>query len=159
MVVNVVRNRFKSIDIDSMMCPGPVLHLSHQFDLLYVTGPCIFGAAVNSILQRHPQAGFEPGDLPELDDERYLIPGRSIILSQNKNDMGWHRFTWLEKNTIIAGTDIPGYGREKPAEEHYSQKTREENTFFGLHNVYKDQLAANEDIQLKIVTPYAIQQK
>lgn len=165
MVVNVVRNRFKSIDIDNMMCPGPVLHLSHQFDLLYVTGPCIFGAAVNNVLQRHPQAGFEPGELslwpetmkPELDDERYLIPGRSVILSQNKDDMGWHRFTWLERNTIIAGTDIPGYSKEKPTEEHYSQKTREKNTFFGLHNVYKDQLAANENIQLKIVPPYAMQ--
>ena len=86
----------------------------------------------------------------------YDAPYQKMILHQQK----WYGMASLhrvEKNTIIAGTDIPGYSKEKPPNEHYSQKTREENTFFGLHNVYKDQLAANENIQLKIVPPFTVE--
>ncbi len=83
-VVNNIRNRFTSVDMDHTLCPKPDLSVSHSYDMLFTAGPCILGASVNRVLQRHSQTAYVPGDL-EVDDEikqnRY-IPGRSIILHQ-----------------------------------------------------------------------------
>jgi Glycosyltransferase sugar-binding region containing DXD motif len=140
-VVNNIRNRFTSVDYDDMLCPNPVLSVSHSFDVLFTTGPCILGASINRVLKRHAQTAFETGDLDVFEnttpgsgaaeflvnddtdassdsneealvegqvvDRRLLVPGRSILLHQNKKDMGAHRFTWLERNLIVASTDLP----------------------------------------------------
>jgi Glycosyltransferase sugar-binding region containing DXD motif len=139
-VVNNIRNRFTSVDYDDMLCPNPVLSVSHSFDVLFTTGPCILGASINRVLQRHAQTGFETGDLDIFDntdfastgeeapvdgqvlDPRQLIPGRSILLQQNKKDMGAHRFTWLEKNLIVASTDLPD-----SSDDHSSSSSRSAN--------------------------------
>jgi Glycosyltransferase sugar-binding region containing DXD motif len=42
-VVNNVRNRFTSVDYDDMLCPNPVLSVSHTVDTLFTCGPCIVG--------------------------------------------------------------------------------------------------------------------
>lgn len=147
MVVNMVRNRFTAVDIDDMLCPYPSLKHSHDWDLLFVTGPCILGAAVNSVLGNHMQTAIEPGELDTRDRDP-LIPGRSVILAQNKADIGAsHRFTWLKKNIIVATTDMPDYHDCKDKPKHYSAATKERQGIFGLKNVYRDNMSANEDIK------------
>lgn len=151
MIVNKIRNRFTAVDIDNMLCPGVALDHSHAWDLLYVTGPCIIGAAINVVLGRHMQSEIIPGDLNTFEAE-VEIPGRSIILSQNKEDMGWHRFTWIEKNVVVAGTDCPNYDdRLDLNQKHYSDKPESmKMSLFGTKNIYKDLIPKRENIKIKI---------
>lgn len=151
MIVNQIRNRFTAVDIDNMLCPGVALEHSHAWDLLFITGPCVIGAAINVVLGRSLQSEIIPGDLMTSQAEGE-IPGRSIILSQNKNDMGWHRFTWLDKNIIVAGTDMPDYD-DRSNQKHYSDKPQAIKTaLFGTKNIYKDFISKNEDIKMTIRT-------
>lgn len=164
MVVNNIRNRFTAVDIDNMLCPTnanhrlPDLDLSHSFDLLYITGPCILGGALNTVLGRHIQSHIAPGELAEIyppilsDIESSFIPGRTIILGQNKTDMGSHRFTFLDRNIIVASTDMPDYDDRKGA-KHYSDSTKENRqTLFGMKGVFKNLVPANELIKINVDT-------
>ena len=49
LVVNNIRNRFTSVDYDDMLCPDPILSAAHLWDILYTTGPCILGVAMNMV--------------------------------------------------------------------------------------------------------------
>lgn len=163
-VVNNVRNRFTSVDYDDMLCPNPVLAVSHTVDTLFTAGPCILGASLNDVLKRHRQTGFDYGDIDlflterqegkvtidPVDDPRFLIPGRSIILKQNKEDMGCHRFTWDEMNMIVAATDMPDYDDRPPSLEHYS-KTHEKFGIYGLHKLYTNSNRANEEFTITVL--------
>jgi hypothetical protein len=167
-VVNNIRNRFTSVDYDDMLCPGPILSTSHSFDLLFPTGPCILGTAINWVLQRHPQTGFAPGELDiwgggtkengqtqhqqtlvDPNDPRLAIPGRSIILRQNKHDMGAHRFTLDEKNLIMVSTDMPEYD-DRPKKPHYAESGKL-TPLYGTSKLYSDTVAANEEIRVIVV--------
>jgi Glycosyltransferase sugar-binding region containing DXD motif len=132
-VVNNARNRFTSIDYDDMLCPNPVLAVSHTVDTLFTCGPCILGASLNDVLKLHRQTGFVFGEINlfahekinsirsiEADDPRLAIPGRSILLRQNKADMGSHRFTNADENLIVAVTDMPEYDDRPKSIAHYS---------------------------------------
>jgi len=159
-VVNNIRNRFTSVDIDDTLCPNPDLSVSHSFDILFTTGPCSFGASVNRVLGRHPQSQFEAGEIDHFkhissapQNKNFLsnIPGRSIILNQNKWDMGAHRFTWLEENIVVAATDMPDYDDrdyEKKENVHYST-AHAKHGVYGLDKLYKDRTIANEDIRIE----------
>jgi hypothetical protein len=150
MVINIVRNRYTAVDIDDMLCPNPNLGHSHDWDLLFITGPCVLGAAINSILGKDMQSTIEPGELSTMGHD-HLIPGKTIILSQNKTDIGMsHRFTWDDKNLIVATTDMPNYEDNTQKRKHYSDSTREMKGIFGLKNVYKDMNIANENFVLKM---------
>ena len=67
--------------------------------------------------------------------------------NQNKQDMGAHRFTWLERNLMVAATDMPDYDDRPPEMEHYS-KTHEKVGVFGLKKLYRDGKKANEEIKI-----------
>ena len=105
-VVNNVRNRFTSVDVDAMFCPNPELSVLHAFDTLFTAGPCILGATVNKVLGRHGQTQFEAGEIYPWSDANkgasfqgtgfvtgmddtpdHRIPGRTIILHQDKWDV------------------------------------------------------------------------
>ena len=166
-VVNNIRNRFTSVDYDDMLCPNPILSVSHTVDTLFTCGPCILGAGINNLLGRHMQTEFEIGDVQiwqgdnsnevedaisvNNNDQRLLIPGRTVILEQNKNDMGAHRFTWSDRHLIIAATDMPDYDDRPPSKEHYS-KTHEKAGVYGMRKLYTDTRRANEEIRI-IVEP------
>ena len=62
-VVNNVRNRFTSVDVNNMLCPRPELLISHYFDNLFTAGPYLLGLSINAVLGRHPQTSFEAGDI------------------------------------------------------------------------------------------------
>ena len=163
-VVNNIRNRFTSADYDDMLCPNPILSVSHNLDTLFTCGPCILGGGINNMLGRHMQTEIQIGDVDiwesdakngdgkvdiDPNDQRHLIPGRTVILEQNKNDMGSHRFTWSERHLIMAATDLPDYD-DRPQTNHYS-KTKEASGLYGLHKLYKDNKRANADIRIVVV--------
>ena len=162
MTINIIRNRYTSVDIDNMLCPVkghhrmPDLELSHSYDLLYLTGPCTLGGAVNTVLGAHIQTQIEPGEMNtrnsivSSDDVRHLIPGRTIILNQNKTDMGSHRFTYLEKNLIAATTDMPDFDDRKGAKHYSDAKQENGGIMFGLKDVYKDLHPAYETIRVVV---------
>jgi hypothetical protein len=100
-IVNQVRNRFTSIDIDATYCPNPELSILHAYDTLFTAGPCLLGAALNRVLERPWQQSHVPGSV------YHTSLGRTVILHQNKWDMGAHRFTNVEQNLVVAATDLP----------------------------------------------------
>lgn len=174
LVVNNIRNRFTSVDYDDMLCyddTAPILSASHLWDILFTTGPCILGTAMNLVMQRHPQTGFTTGELDiwggaqdsddksrnkskpppliEPDDPRLAIPGRSIILRQNKNDIGAHRFTLEERNLIVCSTDMPDYD-DRPKKPHYAESGKQ-TSLYGTTQLYSDFSSANEEIRVVVV--------
>lgn len=172
-VVNNVRNRFTSVDYDDMLCPNPVLSVSHTVDTLFTCGPCILGASLNDVLKRHRQTGFDYGEIDIFEtekrkheikgnssnkrisvsvdnaDPRLLIPGRSLLLRQNKEDMGAHRFTNAAANLIIAATDMPEYDDRPKSIEHYS-KSHVKFGVYGLTKLYTNNKRANEEIRIRV---------
>ena len=171
-VVNQVRNRYTSVDTDATFCPNPELSILHAFDTLFTAGPCLLGASINRVFGRHGQTSFEPGEIawhPDDNSKRatdqndpsdeslsLYIPGRTIILQQNKWDMGAHRFTHLEQNLVVAATDLPDSNDRENLESesqgsgggvHYS-KTHAKVGIYGLEGLYTDKKQANENIRL-----------
>lgn len=155
-VVNQVRNRFTSVDVDNMYCPEPELSVLHAFDILYTAGPCLLGATINKVMGRPAQEPFVAGEVMPNKDASANIQGRTIILHQDKWDMGSHRFTFLEQNQVVAATDLedsndrdnqPQTGKT----EHYS-KTHKAVGIYGLEGLYKDKNRADEDVVFKITS-------
>ena len=69
--------------------------------------------------------------------------------------MGAHRFTWLERNVIVAATDMPGYDDRKSLQTehvsvHYSAAVHVKTGIYGLQNLYTNLKSANERIDLII---------
>lgn len=178
-VVNQIRNRFTSVDYVATFCPDPELSVLYAFDTLFTAGPCALGSAMNRVLGRPGQTPFVPGELVVdnegalkmatsfvlkhgSDDVKARIPGKVVLLHQNKWDMGAHRFTLTEQsNLIVAATDLPdsddreasaatttGPGAEnKPQPEHYSS-THASVGIYGLEHLYNDTLKrANENLE------------
>eukprot|EP00984_Skeletonema_dohrnii_P006678 scaffold2378_cov137-Skeletonema_dohrnii-CCMP3373.AAC.1 len=120
-----------------MMCDNPELAVSHAYSTLFTGGPCILGMTLNEVMGRPLQQTFVHGDL-RTDVE---VPGRTVILNQNKWDMGAHRFTWLDNNLVVAATDMPDYddrqglkGEDMDQAAHYS-KTLDRTTLYGYKKV------------------------
>ena len=176
-VVNQVRNRFTSVDVDATFCPDPELSVLHAYDTLFTAGPCLLGASMNRVLGRNGQTSHVPGELHGLwsGDQRELteqgtsfvlvddglmshrLPGRTIILHQNKWDMGAHRFTFLEQHLVVAATDLPDSNDREHLEgdgggaaaEHYS-KAHAKVGVYGVEHLYVDQKRAGETIRIVI---------
>lgn len=176
-VVNQVRNRFTSVEVDATFCPNPELSVLHAYDTLFTAGPCLLGASINRVLGRDGQTSHLPGELHDLwseetrdrtlqgtsfvmvddDDDTLLphrIPGRTIILHQNKWDMGAHRFTLLEQNLVVAATDLPDSNDREHLEdsgptEHYS-KTHAKVGVYGVEHLYVDRERAHETIRIVV---------
>jgi len=155
-VVNNIRNRFTVVDYDRMMCPNPELSVPHAFSTLFTAGPCILGYTLNEVMGREVQTSFVEGDLEMPGGGRPEgVPGRTIILQQNKWDMGAHRFTWVENNLVVAATDMPDYddrqeleGSDKEQTAHYS-KTQTRTDLYGLDKLYVDRNIAHERIVIQ----------
>jgi hypothetical protein len=164
-VVNQVRNRFTTVDVDAKFCPSnpetSILETSvlHMFDTLFAAGPCLLGASINQVLRRDLQTQFESGDVQmpsrgvDGSNETFAnIPGRTVILHQNKNETGAQRFILRDLDLIVAATGLPdseddlGLARSR----HY-RNTHKKKNIFGVKDVYRDQEQANEDILIKVI--------
>ncbi|KAL7499814.1 hypothetical protein ACHAWT_010240 [Skeletonema menzelii] len=151
-VVHNIRNRFTVVDYDHIMCKNPELSLPHAYSTLFTGGPCILGMTLNEVMGRPLQQTFEYGDLVT----NVELPGRTVILNQNKWDMGGHRFTWVDNNLIVAATDMPDYddrqelkGGDKNQAKHYS-KALDRTTLYGYKKVYTDRQIAHERIVFQL---------
>jgi hypothetical protein len=150
-VVNQVRNRFTSLDVDAQMCPAPALSIVHTFPTLFTAGPCLLGSSVNRVMKRHPMTGFGHGEY-----KVEGIYGKTVILEQNKKDMGAHRFTNKNMNLIVASTDLPNSNDRlvmyKSGEyAHYgSTHDGKRSSVYGVKNLYKDQNRSNDEIRINI---------
>lgn len=175
-VVNGIQNRYTSVDYDDMLCPNPDLKVSHTIDMLFTCGPCILGLSINQILKRHPQTSFDHGEIDlfeteramskddsfqasiqsnDLYDPRWLISGRSILLHQDKQDMGAHRFTWRDTANpnripprVVASTDLPDSDDRPKSLVHYS-KTHEKFGIYGLSKLYVNSERTNDEIRIR----------
>ena len=123
--------------------------------ILSSAGPCILGASLNKLIGRESQRSFEPGELLVNESANISFPGKLIFLNQARGDMGAHRFMFLEKNLIIAATDMPSYDDRVTVEDghglkdHYS-KLRKKADIYGQEGLYKDNKIANEEIRFKL---------
>lgn len=67
--------------------------------------------------------------------------------------MGAHRFTFLEKNLVVAATDLPDSDdrekQAKPPAEHYS-KTHVKTGVYGVDKVFVDNVKANEELRFYV---------
>jgi hypothetical protein len=169
-VTNNIRNRFTIVDIDQLFCPDPDVSLLHRADTLIITGPCIMGAVVNKVLGRNEQESFKAGEL-DLWDQRNLtslergtkfvigvdnepsrkFPGKTVILHENIYDMGSLRITRLDKNMVVAATNLPDsndFKNQKRPPEHYSKLHVKpgQKGVYGLNGVYSDDVRANEEL-------------
>ena len=117
-------------------------------------GPCILGATVNKMLNRHPQTSFHAGDLDIISNSSLKDFGRVIILDGVKNDMGAFRFTYIEKNLIMATTDMPDFD-DRPTDaknipsNHYS-KVDKKGQVYGTSGLYKNLDIAHENIRIEV---------
>ena len=95
------------------------------------------------------QDEFEIGDVDIWGDQREMASPddtrRTIILQQNKRDMGAHQFTLMERNLMVAETDMPKYDDRPPNVVHYS-KMHLKVGIYGLQKLYKDSRRANEEL-------------
>lgn len=114
---------------------------------------------MNRFLGRHPQTSFKSNSTDLILDNinnKDKIPGRVVILDAKKKDMGCQRFTHVEKNLIIAATDMPDYDDRdavrghNSADNHYS-KLRVSGQIYGTSKLYKDQKVAGEAIKFVAV--------
>jgi hypothetical protein len=164
-VVNQVRNRFTSVDVDAKFCPSnpdnPIFETAalHDSDTLFISGPCLLGASINRLLQRDLQTQFDAGDVQmpsrEVDGSKETfvnIPGRTVILLQKKREMGAQRFILKDIDMIVAATDLPKSEDDEGTakRKHYSDLSGKKSVF-GVEKLYRDQEQANEDILIKVI--------
>jgi hypothetical protein len=108
---------------------------------------------VNRFLGRHPQTSFANSTETLLEHSRDKVPGRVVILHANKKDMGCHRFTLVEKNLIVAATDMPEYDDRESVDGHntHYSKLRVKGRIYGMSGLYKDRDVAHEAIKFVAV--------
>lgn len=89
-----------------------------------------------------------------------LPPWLASLVLTYTSQMGAHRFTLLEKNLVVAATDMPDYDDRETLgdKEHYS-KTHAKIGIYGLEKLYTNNHRANEDIRIYIDGTYALHRK
>lgn len=100
---------------------------------------------MNRVMKRHLQQSHVPG----ASDHEH---GRTIILHQNKWDMGAHRFTNVEQNLVVAATDLPD-GNDLSDESHHQHysKAHAKSGIYGLEHLYDPEfVAVDEEIRIEI---------
>lgn len=150
-------------------CVAAKVFLSQCLTLVVCRAPF----APSQVLGHHRQRGFDYGEVDlfanekqsledgldtkstiEPNDMRLQVPGRTVLLQQNKDDMGAHRFTLVENNLVVASTDLPDYDDRPPTYQHYS-KTHESFGIYGLRkqeaSLYVNDKRANEEIRIRVV--------
>lgn len=66
--------------------------------------------------------------------------------------MGAHRFTLLDRNVVVAATDLPDAddrANQEKTQEHYS-KTHVKAGIYGLDKLYTDNVKANEELRFYV---------
>jgi hypothetical protein len=130
---------------------------------LMLSGPCALGVSVNEVLENSPVTNIDVGwmaNTSEVYNPSEL--GDVLILMQDKHDMGAMRFTDVERNILVASTDMPGlskkplspkgYFRTPETKAHYSKAVKGWKGFhiWGTNDVYIDSLVSNELVKINL---------
>jgi Glycosyltransferase sugar-binding region containing DXD motif len=172
-VLTLVLNRADAFDMEQEMC-----HFSGPDDaepwkvrlarVLLLSGPCALGVAVNHVLGKSSllsriELGWQPfntsADVPK-------SFGEGLIIKTDKGDMEAHRITDVDRNIMLASTDMVDLTKSPllpPLSTHRSVRTvkRPEipqhysyleffNQVFGSVGVYTDDQVHNEIIKLSM---------
>ena len=139
-----------------MLCPNPVLSVSHSVDTLFTCGPCILGAAINTVIGRYMQDEFEIamwtiGGISARRLPRMMLgfSFRAAPLFYSKTNktwahidlLGWSVISWWLRRTFSE------YDNRPPTVVHYS-KTHLKVGIYGLQKLYKDSRRANEQLRV-----------
>ena len=134
-----------------------------------LSGPCALGVAVNEALGKDPVSKFRVGLESATTVSPQNIPGDSLILVLDKNDLGALRMSDVDRNVIVATTDMQGLSKDPmktspsnrlgsvakknkaPGERppHYSLAGKGD-WLWGTRYVYSDDLTANEIVRFKV---------
>jgi hypothetical protein len=168
-LVNMIMNRADAYDFERELCRDsgkslPVWKV-RQGRLLLLSGPCALGMAANRALGKsNPVARIQSGWLTSSSAGPNTTEfGDSLVLKGDKFDMNAFRFTDIDRNLIVASTDMidltttPLEARKesirRPA--HYSD-TEALDDVFGTKGVYIDNMVTNELIKLEVAREYFV---
>ena len=98
---------------------------------------------------------FEPGWLLPDTEQNHINSdiGDALILLGDRQDMGTFRFSDVDRNLIVASTDMPSLSKgsfdkqtiNRKKHAHYS-KTEYASDVYGENGVYVDRLVTNEEV-------------
>jgi len=156
---NMIRNRYTVIDMLGRYCPDFDDQVMRDHAPLFLTGPGLLAYAMKTTLGHPFSVPFEPGIIDKENGRKLLdlkawglgfMPGRTKILDRHLMYLGETRYTDVDKDLIIAGTDIEDVYDRRNKGEHYGQ-TKKGDRVWGLDDVYKDMKSADEQIQIQLV--------
>ena len=161
-LVNLILNRADLLDLEKEVAEKSGINTEtwkvRAIQELLLSGPCALGIAANEVLGRDPVARFDVGWLNENKSKNQDM-GDVLILMQDKDDMGFMRFTDVERNIMFASTDLPGLNKDsllpttgaRPSQirsnPHYS-KTGKGFWLWGTQNVYTDSFVSKASISV-----------
>mmetsp|Transcript_23555 Transcript_23555/g.67846 ORF Transcript_23555/g.67846 Transcript_23555/m.67846 type:complete len:605 (+) Transcript_23555:93-1907(+) len=173
-MMNLVLNRADLYDMEREICRDEK-HMGETWKTriepnLLLSGPCALGVAVNEAIGRDPLSKFEEGLAAAANAVgSQNIPGDTLVLVLDKSDLGALRMSDVDRNLIVATTDMPGLNKDPikpvstrlgdvgrkgkvPGERppHYSFAGKGD-WLWGTKYVYSDDLTANELVRLKNV--------
>lgn len=172
-LVNLIRERADIFDMEREICvqagSGMEVWKVRAQPLLFLSGPCALGVAMNEALGRASLQSFPIGwiGMDTLEFGGRLDHGDALVMVGDKYDLGEFRISDPESGVIVASTDIFGldkspreWGNPTEAEirrsslrnrplPHYSDSKRGVSVW-GTAKAYKDDLVANERIQLNV---------
>jgi len=173
-LVNLIQERADIYDMEREACRqiGPAMDVwkVRAQPLLFMSGPCALGVALNRALNRSSLDSLPVGWVG-MDDIEFgggtQDAGDALVMVGDKYDLGEFRISDPERSFIVASTNINGLDKS-PREwgnpiageirrqslrhsplPHYSNSKRGVS-LWGTANVYKDDLVANERIRLHV---------
>ena len=173
-MMNLVLNRADLYDMEREICrnekhKGETWKTRIEPNLL-LSGPCALGVAVNEALGRDPVSKFSVGLQSADEVTSQNIPGHTLLLVLDKNDLGALRMSDIDRNVIVATTDMQGLAKDPiktmpsrlgtvakvkenkaPGERppHYSLAGKGD-WLWGTKYVYSDDLTANEVVSFNV---------
>ena len=159
-ILRTISNRADYLDLEQEVCravgPSAAVWKLRSYITLIVSGPCALGMAVNDALgKKDLMSKFEPGWLLPDTEQNHINSdiGDALILLGDRQDMGTFRFSDVDRNLIVASTDMPSLSKgsfdkqtiNRKKHAHYS-KTEYASDVYGENGVYVDRLVTNEEV-------------
>jgi hypothetical protein len=133
--------------MDASLCPRPLFSVNRIDKTSAATGSCLLAKSVNKVMVRSPEALFAPGDVEKSGSAADRVPGRVVVLRGDRNDMGAHRITHVQKNAIVAQVELP-VADERPRLDGATKKLAPLYDFAPLYAVHSER--ANEAIEIVV---------
>lgn len=173
-MTTTVLNRVDYLDIEGSLClqdPKAEIWKLRTLPILLLTGPCALGMSVNAALgnpnklQGHNLGWLDTRNVSKAHSPPDYFWGDALTLLTDRYDLGELRFTDIDRNLPVGSTnqdriakaaikreeDSLDDGAPEKTNIHYSKS---ETDIVGESGIYRDSLAANEQIRLEIRHEY-----